>query len=153
MSVVGGGGAGLGRRHEQQLVVARHRQREPHVGVPEIAEAGEWIAGRGRGEQRAVERGEVLADHLVDEVLLVLEVDVDRGGRVLDPQRHLAERHRLDPPLREQLACGIDDQRALGAALPFVAFGGGHENAGCARPWRAGVIRDGRRATSCCSVT
>src|SRR5262249_14237871 len=99
----------LGPGHEHEAVVVRVFDREARVGAAELAGP---VRGVVRGEL-ALEDGEevreVLLAERVDEVVLVLEVVVNGGRRVLDGFRDPAHRDLLVPLGGEEIAGRVHD--------------------------------------------
>ena len=96
-------------RHEHQLEVVGILQPEIDVGVSDGPDSFDWIGRqRGRLELRRQPRI-VFVAQLVEQVFLVLEVNVDGGGRVFDFLRHLPHGDPFVALGYEELAGCIQD--------------------------------------------
>src|SRR5712691_8805447 len=112
----------LGRRHEHEPVLIRVRGAEARVGQAELADAFDGIGGGRLLLEVLEEPREVLLAERQHEVVLVLEVVVDRGGRVLDGLGDPPHRDPLVPFGHEQLARGLEDPPAHLLALALLPF-------------------------------
>src|SRR5262249_24453065 len=83
------------------------------------AEALDGVGDAGDGGELAGEGAEVAPAQLAHERLLVAEVEVDRGGGVLDAVRDAAHGDRVVALLGEHLTSGIED-----LAADLLAFAG-----------------------------
>jgi hypothetical protein len=109
-------------RHEHQTVVIGVVQAELHVGVAGAAKAFDRIGNARDPGELLREMGEVRGAQLDEERLLVAEVEVDRGGGVLDPVGDAAHGDGFVTFADEQLARGIEDAGAGFFAFPLASF-------------------------------
>src|SRR5438445_2713724 len=116
----------LVRGHEHEPVVVGIRGPELRVGQAELADPLHRIGGRRLLLEVPEQPLEVLRAQREHEVVLVLEVVVDRGGRVLDGLSDAPHGDALVAVGHEQLARGVEDLPAHLLALALLPFDDAH---------------------------
>src|SRR6185503_153626 len=105
-------------REEHQPILVAVREREKDVGLAHLLQRLERI---GLGGADAAEAFEQLAEGLVadcdDDLALVLEVAVERGGGDADARAERSDRHAVHALLEEKAARRRQDFRAALMAL------------------------------------
>ena len=123
------GGVRRVRGHEHQAVVIGVAQREVGVGEPGGPQARDRVGDLGDLAEARRELEEVGVAERVDDRLLVAEVEVDRGRRVLDRRGDLPHRHRLVALLDEERPRRVEDLGPHLFLLALPAFLHSHERA------------------------
>src|SRR5438093_169431 len=116
------GDAGSLRSEEHEPVVARMLESEFHVRPSDSAQPLDRIVYPFNATERLAESAEVLVAELLKQRLLVLEMRVDDGCRVIDALGDGAHGDCVDAIGGEHLARGVEDQRPHLRPFPFLAF-------------------------------
>src|SRR2546423_4286311 len=110
------------RRHEQEAVMVRIVQPELQVQLSGAAESLDRIGDARDRAELLREFEKVVIAKFADQRVFVFEVEIDRGGRILDAVGNPSHRDRLIPLGREHFAGGVEDQGADFFSFPFPAF-------------------------------
>jgi hypothetical protein len=116
----------LSRGHEHESVLVRIGRPEAGVGEAELADGLHRIRRRRRLLQVLEEAIEILLAERLDEVVLVLEVVVDRRRGVLDRIRDAAHGDPVIAFAGEEVPRGGEDLAPHLLAFPFASFDHAH---------------------------
>src|SRR5262249_14974439 len=116
----------LGPRHEHEAVVVRVFDREARVGAAELADPVQGIVRAELALEDGEEAREVLLAERVHELVLVFEMVVEGGGRVLVGSRDPPHRPLLVPLGGEEIASRVHDLPPYLFALSLAPFHDSH---------------------------
>src|SRR5512143_3918192 len=114
------------RRHEHEAVLVRVAEGEGDVGAPELADRLDRVRRHRRVLHRREQAAEVDAAEFSHEGVLVLEVEVDGRGRVLDGLRDAPHRDLVVALGGEALPSGVEDLAPDRFSFPLAPFRDAH---------------------------